>query len=233
VTAGKLSLAVNNLTNTVGSIATSSQIIVDGTFDISGVTTDASIKNLSGSGSVVLGSKTLNLIAANDTFSGVISGTGALTLQAGQQTLAGQNTYTGITTVNNGATLFLSGSGSIADSAKLVSNGTFDISGGASTVNVKSLSGSGSVNLGSQDLTLTAANDNFAGVISGNGDITLSVGTQTFSGANTYSGQTLVNGGSLVITHNDGLGATTAGTSIAAGATLDLQNVTVGTESIN
>ncbi|OXL14322.1 beta strand repeat-containing protein, partial [Polynucleobacter cosmopolitanus] len=232
VTAGKLSLAVNNLTNTVGSIAESAKVIANGTFDISGVTTDTTIKSLSGSGSVVLGAKDLNLSAANDTFSGVIGGTGALTLVSGSQTLSGANTYSGITTITDG-TLFLSGSGSVSDSAKLVANGTFDISGATSAVNVKSLSGSGLVNLGSQDLTLTAANDDFAGVIGGNGDITLSAGTQTFSGANTYTGQTLVNGGTLVVTHNGGLGATTAGTSIAAGATLDLKNVTIDAESIN
>jgi autotransporter-associated beta strand protein len=235
VTAGKLSLAVNNLTNTVGSIATSSQLVVDGIFDISGVASSSDIKRLFGNGSVVLGSKALNLTAANDTFSGVISGAGALTLAAGQQTLSRANTYSGITTITDG-TLFLIGAGSIADSAKLVANGTFDISGASAAVTVKSLSGAnaGSVNLGSKNLILTAANDDdFAGAIRGSGDVTLSAGTQTFSGANTYSGQTLVNAGTLVITHNTGLGATTAGTSIAAGATLDLQNVTVGAESIN
>ncbi|MBU3640049.1 autotransporter-associated beta strand repeat-containing protein, partial [Polynucleobacter sp. AP-RePozz3-80-G7] len=70
VSAGTLSL-----TGT-GSIATSSSLINNATFDISGTTSGASIISLSGnsSGSVVLGSKTLTMTNAADTFAGVISG---------------------------------------------------------------------------------------------------------------------------------------------------------------
>ena len=43
-------------------------------------------------------------------------------------TLSGTNTYTGDTTINSGATLALTGTGSIADSTPVLDNGTFDIS---------------------------------------------------------------------------------------------------------
>jgi autotransporter-associated beta strand protein len=60
---------------------------------------------------------------------------------------------------------------------------------------VLSLAGSGSVNLGSAQLAINNAADEFSGVISGTGSIEVRGGTQVLSGANTYSGGTIVNGG--------------------------------------
>ena len=54
-------------------------------------------------------------------------------------------------------------------------------------------------------------------------------GTLTLSGTNTYTGQTNINAGTLAVTVNDALGSNAAGTVIASGATLDLQNVTYST----
>ena len=50
-------------------------------------------------------------------------------------------------------------------------------------------------------------------------------GTLSLSGTNTYTGQTNINTGTLAVTVNDALGSNAAGTVIASGATLDLQNV--------
>jgi hypothetical protein len=54
---------------------------------------------------------------AADSFAGVISGTGGLTLTAGTETLSGGNLYTGATTIGSGAALELSATGSVASSS--------------------------------------------------------------------------------------------------------------------
>src|SRR5205085_1377573 len=63
-----------------GSIASSSGVVDKGAFDISGTGSGASIRTLSGSGTVALGAKTLILTNASDNFAGVIGGTGGFTL---------------------------------------------------------------------------------------------------------------------------------------------------------
>jgi autotransporter-associated beta strand protein len=61
------------------------------------------------------------------------------------------------------------------------------------------------------------------GAISGTATLTKSgVGTVTLSGNNTYSGVTVVEGGTLIAQNNNALGAKTAGTVITNGGTLDL-----------
>src|SRR4029077_1024433 len=132
---------------------------------ISATTSGASIVTLSGNGAVKLGSETLTLTKANNTFSGVISGSGGLTVDGtGTETLTGINTFGGATTIGSGETLALSGAGSIAGSSGLVDNGTFDITGlTASGASITTLSGNstGKVHLGGKTLTLTNANDTF------------------------------------------------------------------------
>lgn len=117
---GTLALGTN------GSIAASSRVVANGTFNISGITgTGASIQSLAGSGSVTLGAKNLTITNANDTFSGVISGTGALTLTGGTQTLSGVNTYSGGTAISGG-TLAVS-----SDAALGAAAGAVTFNGGA------------------------------------------------------------------------------------------------------
>ncbi len=65
-----------------------------------------------------------------------------------------------------------------------------------------------------------------SGVVNGSSDASLTkdigTGTLLLSSANTYGGLTTVNAGILRVTNGSGLGATTLGTVVASGATLDL-----------
>jgi filamentous hemagglutinin family protein len=188
-----------------------------------------------GSGAVVnLGRLVFNrnnaLLAAN-----AVSSFGELVQQgAGTTTLTGANTYTGATTISAG-TLQLGAANRIADvSAVTVAAGaTFNLANFSETVG--SIAGAGNVALGSG--TLTSGGNNatttFAGLVSGTGGITKAgTGTLTLSGANTYSGTTSVNAGTLVAANGSALGATTGGTTVAAGATLHVDNVAIAGESI-
>lgn len=155
------------------------------------------------------------------TSGGVIFGAGnIIKTGAGTLTINNISQYTGSTTIDAG-TLALTGNGSIASSSGLHNDGVFDIAATTAGASIKSLSGSGVVDLGAQTLTLTSAFSTFAGIIQGTGGLTVTGGTQTLSGANTYGGATTVSGGTLAA------GAVNAFSSVSAhsvlgGGTLDL-----------
>jgi outer membrane autotransporter protein len=135
----------------------------------------------------------------------VLSGTGGLTIDDGvDQTLTGTNTYTGETIIASGGSLSLTGTGSIADSSGVTDNGTFDISGLTGDTSITTLSGSGSVALGDNNLTLTDAGSNgagsgtFSGDIDGNGGLDVAGGTETLTGTNTYTGGTTIDSGATL-----------------------------------
>lgn len=217
-----------------GSISNSSEINNYGSFDISNTSAGATVNSLGGSGVVYLGSQILSVNGNpyGSEFNGVIADGGininqvggGLTILSGTQYLKGINTYTGSTEIRNGATLVLGqiineqmevAVGSIATSSGLRNNGTFDISDAISEISITSLSGSGNVNLGANTLTITNANnDNFSGVIADGGlnggvegSVALQSGQQRFSGANTYTGATILNGGTLYLASDFGLSA--------------------------
>ena len=137
-------------------------------------------------------------------------------------TLSALNTYTGTTTINSDAMLSLSGAGSIGNSSRVIANGTFDIGQTSDGTAINSLGGNGSVVLGGNILTITNANDSFAGVISGAGGLQVNGGTQTLAGANTYRGGTLVNGATLQMSGAGTLGAAAGYTAVQNGGVLDL-----------
>ena len=105
-------------------------------------------------------------------------------------------------------------------------NAAFDLNGINQAVG--SLSGAGSVLNGSAAWsTLTVGNDNtstlFSGVISGsNALVKAGSGTLTLGGANTFSGNTLVSGGTLRLSGGANRLPTSSTVTVAAGATLDL-----------
>jgi autotransporter-associated beta strand protein len=175
---------------------------------------------------------TIGVAGGSGTFSGVIEDnpetTGAFLaltkVGSGTETLTGTNTYTGATTISGG-TLALVGTGSIAASSGVTDNGVLDISGTTSGATITTLSGSGSLVLGNQTLTLANANDTFSGVISGSGGLAIAGGREVLTGSNTYTGATTVgSGGTLEIGDAAHPGAVldsrVGGVTVASGGTL-------------
>jgi fibronectin-binding autotransporter adhesin len=152
------------------------------------------------------------------TFSQVISGTGALAILGGTVTITAPQTYTGLTTVSSG-TLALSGNGSVAASRGVVANSTFDVTASNAGPSIVSLSGSGSVQLGSQTLSLTNASGTFSGAILGTGGLTLAGGAETLSGGNFYTGVTTVSSGTLLASS---VGALANSSGVVDNAVLDI-----------
>ena len=162
-------------------------------------------------------------------YGGVISGTGAVVKDgAGIFTFSGANTYTGATNIL---------AGTLLDSASIPNSSAVNISLGA-TLNlnntneiVGSIAGAGNIVMGSAALTSGANNlsTNFSGVISGTGGNFNKAGTGalTLSGANTYTGATNVNAGTLVAANAAALGAAGGVTTVANTATLNVNNVTL------
>lgn len=244
-----------------GSIALSESVQVDGTFDISAVTTPASvgtagpqgtqINDLSGasSGEVVLGDKLLIVDNAASLFAGVISGTGDLAIKQGEQSLSGINTYTGETYVLGDAVLKLLASdpsdagspdGSIADSARVVVEGEFDISGTNNGASIRGLEGgvtTAKVTLGDEDLTITGADPtdyptgtSFAGVISGTGGVNVTGGQQTLTNVNDYTGETNI--GPAGALHLVGIGGIAESTRVTVDGVFDITGTTAGASII-
>ncbi|HEY1708761.1 MAG TPA: autotransporter-associated beta strand repeat-containing protein [Rhizomicrobium sp.] len=174
-----------------GAVAASS-VIDNSVFDISGTTAGTSIQSLAGNGSVLLGSQTLTLLNATGTFSGTLMGAGGLTVKNGTETLTSAIGYTGATTVASGATLVLQGDASSAASS-LEINGTLDATGTTGTsVSATSLGGSGTVNLGTNGLVLTNANDIFSGTLATSGGLMITGGTETITSDLNYTGGTTI-----------------------------------------
>ena len=137
---------------------------------------------------------------------GVISGTGALTVaHGGIANLSGANTYTGPTVIEQGAWLGLAGPASIASSAGVQADGAFDVSRAAGSVNIQSLSGSGTGYLGGNTLVLTQASGTFSGQLAdgGLGDgagaaLSITGGEEVLAGDNLYTGPTSIGPGAML-----------------------------------
>ncbi|MBU3078858.1 autotransporter domain-containing protein [Sphingomonas sp. XMGL2] len=226
-----------------GSIAESSGVTVkaETVFDISGTNSGASIKSLAGAGIVALGGKTLTITDAGGDFAGALSGTGGVTLTGGMQTLTGTNSYTGATTISGGSWLNLSGAGSIAQSSGVTANGGLDISGTTGGATIGGLSGTGAVVLDDKTLTVDSdGNWTFDGYMTGNGGgLTKSgAGTLTLTDMNTYTGPTIIYGGTLALgaTGKTGTIEDSSGVELAAAGTtllLDSEMTKVNIKSLS
>ncbi|WP_157152685.1 DUF4347 domain-containing protein, partial [Cellvibrio sp. BR] len=228
ISAGTLTVSNGDAISTNGSVSVSSGATL-------ALSSNETIGNLSGAGSVTLGSNTLtSWITADTTFSGGISGTGGLSVnQSGAATfaltLSGTNTYTGNTTAMNFGSLRLDGDASVSSSSYLRANGNSVITllSNQTVGSLGSNSATATVNLGS--FTLSAGGDNttttVAGVVSGTGNLVKQgSGTMTLTATNTYSGTTTVSAGTLAVASDSNLGSNTV--TLALGATLDISGAT-------
>ncbi|MCH9612991.1 MAG: hypothetical protein S4CHLAM102_14910 [Chlamydiia bacterium] len=201
VASGELRLASS------GSLPSGSLLDVDGT-----VTLEASVQGgaLIGKGTVALGSSTLTLGGSgSSTFKGKIEGSGGIVIAGTlQQTLTGSNSYSGPTRVESGK-LTVTKSTGLGSGGALLVDGAFVMDG--VDLSVDSLSGSGMVALGANQLTLSGAGGTtFSGGISGSGGVTVDGSLiQTFSGTNTYPGLTRVESGTLIVTSEGALSKST------------------------
>ncbi len=180
-TISNFSYKLNNILPT----STALSIANGGTFDMTNcLQTVLSLSSTDGNGSQVLvgnGALTVaNTAGTSTTFDGVISGGGGsgptLIVQGGQLILTGQNTYTGATTVIGAGTLQLAtgrnGDGSINGTSMVNDFGTLVYNFGDSQTVGYSIAGGGNVRLtGGGALTLTATSS--------------------------YTGATVINGGTL------------------------------------
>lgn len=241
---GRLLLAASNV------LAPANSVVVDGGVLELAQGTSNSIGTLQGNGNVasqVLLDTGSNLHIGNGSamvFDGHIDGGGSLAIEGNlsKLTLSGVNTYSGLTKIAQGASLNMSGAGSIAASSQVLVDGSFDISAvdSLSAVQtlpvgtpgaIQSLAGGGSVNLGSNTLTLLQANGNFSGTIDGSGGLRLLSGSQTLSGNNVYTGPTQVVGGTLNLQGGQAISASSGVDLGSAGRLNLLDSQTIGTLS--
>jgi outer membrane autotransporter protein len=163
------------------------------------------------------------------TFSGVLSGTGALAkVGAGTLVLSGVNAYAGGTTISGGV-LQATNNSSVGTGAVTLDGGAFQAGAdGLAFANNFALTGAVSNTIDTQAYSLT-----LSGAVSGAGGFTkLGSGVLTLSGAGAYAGATFVDAGTLQAGAVNAFAPASAFT-VASGATLDLNsfNQTIGSLS--
>ena len=123
----------------------------------------------------------------------------------GNVTLTGSNTYSGGTTINAGTLLLSGGNNSLSSSGNItVASGVLDLGGnGQTTSGTVSLQG-GTVQNGTltnNSFNYTAQSGVINATLAGSVGLTKSgAGTLTISASSTYSGPTVINGGTLKLT---------------------------------
>ena len=199
INAGALLLSAANRLADSGAVT-----VNGGSFNLGGFSDTVGVVTLAG-GVITNGTLTgSSYDLQSGSVSAVLAGNATLTKTgAGVATLTASNTYTGPTVINEGR-LATVGHNRIRSSNSVTVNtgGTFAI-GGDQTL--ATIAGAGAVELGGR-LTTGTSNSIFAGSMSGNGGLTkVGVGTFTLSGANTYVGDTLLTGGTLVLNNANAL----------------------------
>ena len=167
------------------------------------------------------------------TVTGVLDGTGSLAKSgAGLLTLSGANTFGGGATVDAG-TLALGHASALGTAAATVNGGTLDL-GGFTVTNAVTLTGGVLSNGTLSNSTLAVAAGTVSANLAGSTAVTKTgTGTATFAVANTYTGATAVQNGTLALGDAAALGTSTV--TVDAGATLNLAglNVTGATLLLN
>ena len=236
-----------------------------GTFEFAGGTLRVTTSPLTATAAASFAAGTTSTIDTNAlaaTWSGLFTGSGGLNkVGTGTLTLAQPIGYTGLTTISGG-TLALTGASQIMGGGVFVdAAGTFDISAvtgsippafPAPTIVLPSLTGSGTVNAGTNTLALDlAGNEGFSGTVNLGGEgwlpahglfMKAGAGTLTVDGATISGGQTFVLDGALAQTSGstaidalvlgistDPLGQPTNGTLLMSGGSLTIDtSLTIG-----
>ncbi len=187
------------------------------TLDLNGF--NQAVGSLAGDGTVSLASATLTTGGNNATtqFAGTISGNGGVTKDGtGVVTLSGANSYVGTTTVNGG-TLSIAADNNLGNGGSLAlnDNTTLNFAAAFTLNHAITLSGDPTFNVPSgQTNTISAAIADGASP----GDLVLTGGgTLILPAANSYTGTTTVNAGTLRV---DGSIASSSLTSVNSGAVL-------------
>jgi filamentous hemagglutinin family protein len=203
----------------------------------SGATLALNLKDTIVFGNTIDNSGTLSFIAAAGTItvSGAIIGAGAVTqVGTGSTILSGINTYTGDTTVSDG-TLRAGSNSAFGSGSAMTVNAALNLASYSNTIGALSGNANGIVssNNGAAILTVnvpSGANATFSGKLQpGTGGLSLTKagpGTQILANANTYTGATNVNAGTLQV--GDGTAGSIAsgsGVTVNSGATLALNLV--------
>lgn len=214
----------------------------------SGLTTRAATGvslTLSSTATIELGTRTLTLdsdsTSAGIALGSVISGTGSIKTDTlnltgggngtGISTLSAANTFSGTaTTVANRGTLALGHTAALQNATLNTgaSTGTQSVTftvAGNNTYLIGALEGADPLAIGSNSLSVGSktVNTTFSAVISGSGGSLTKTGSAklTLNAANTYDGNTTINGGTLALGASGSLAASSS-ISIAAGASFDV-----------
>ncbi len=213
----------------------SGTVILNGVNTYSGGTTvsggilQGTATSLQGNISIASGASLVFNQTGVGTYAGNLSGSGSLTVQGGSTlTMSGNNnpSFTGTTTVNNSTTLELASGSALGSGTLALSSGTLK-SGFANLVipNIITFTGTGNA-FDSNGNTMT-----LSGLLQGSGGGFTKTGTGTViitGTANTYSGGTTVNGGSLQGTASTLKGAFT----LTSPGQLVFNQTTIGTSAI-
>ncbi len=211
---GNLGNSTNRLTLNGGELLSSAAFL-----------TDSRPVTLSGPGG------TIDIHGGQDSFSGVISGVGTLTLldsaptANSSVTLSGANTYSG-GTVLNASHLIISSDGNLgaATGGLTLGNGAqLETTSAVNTARAIALSGTSADTINTDNQSET-----FSGVISGSAPLSITNfggAVLTFSGANTYSGGTTLSG-ILAVSGDANLGSTGGSLTFAGGELRTTANLT-------
>jgi autotransporter-associated beta strand protein len=222
---GALGANITGGTVTAGSIAgnvsagTVSAATLTGNVSGGAVTLTGLLTGNVTAGTVSVGSMTGDVgssVTVSAALNGVITaGTNSIGSLTSASVTGGTNTITGaanVTTINGGTTT-VTGVATITT----LSSGTLNLNGATSSIGTLT---DGTITLGNTT-ALTAHDGTFAGLLAGGGSlIKASSGMLTINGANTFTGGTTINAGTLTIGNVAALGTGTI--TVASGGTLNL-----------